>query len=116
MQDEHSRHFLVVVPLTLIAEDLAQVLRDAQPGARVLMATTASEAMNMLRDGVPISAAFIELRIEEAASSGLIARLRELGARIVLMRDDMPEGLGPCHLLDMPFSDAHVVQLLKTFG
>lgn len=116
MQDEHSRRFLVVVPVTLIAEDLAQVLRDAAPGARVLLAATASEAMDLLRDKTTLSAAFIELRIEEAASSGLIARLRELGAKIVLMRDDMPEGLGPCHLLDMPFSDAHVVQLLHTLG
>ena len=113
MRDENSAGFLVVMPVVLIAEDLAHMLREARPAAAVTMATTADQALSLLQGCASLGAAFLDLRAEDIADSGLMARLRELGAEIVLLRDDLPDTLGPCHLLDMPFSEERVARLLQ---
>lgn len=113
MQDEHSRRFLVVVPVALIAEDLAQALREAAPGARVLQAATAAEALALLHHAQRLDAAFIELPGAAVSGSGLLARVRALNGHVVLLRDDKLPDAAPWHLLDMPFSDEAVADLLR---
>lgn len=113
MRNENSAGFLVVMPVVLIAEDLAQMLREARPAAGVTIATTADQALSLLQGCASLGAAFLDLRAEDIADSGLMARLRELGAEIVLLRDDLPDTLGPCHLLAMPFSEERVARLLQ---
>lgn len=78
---------LVVLKDSLIAEDLAQSIAEALPGARVVVAETLTRAETAVQDIGRVVLAFLADTPETILSSGLARMLGEQRSRVVLTGD-----------------------------
>ncbi|MCA0963509.1 hypothetical protein [Salipiger bermudensis] len=77
--------FFVAVTDQLVGIDISTILRDAHPDAVVITAPDREAALALLEEGPAPKIAVVSLSPKEAVSSPLGQKLRDLGARIVLM-------------------------------
>lgn len=113
---QEAPRFLVVDPMPLVAEDLAELLREAHPGADVVLASTASQAVAWLADLPGLTAAFVNLCAEDLAKADLPARIEALGGAVVSLWGDRPIGAGRWFVLDLPFSAESLRSVLGRLG
>ena len=115
------RVYLLVMRHLIVAQDLAEIIRESEPEAEVLLAATASAALETLSDVRTISVAFITTGPDEFAASALKAAIAAREGRVVLM-GDAAERYGENDsfaILAQPFLPAKVTSLLmrmKTMG
>lgn len=90
-----QRVFLVVEPMAVIAEDLAECIEECHPDALVLRAGDAAAAVAAVTAWPRVTAAFVHLDPQGFSGSALGLALTERAAQIIYMgsRADMaPEG------------------------
>jgi len=115
--------FLIVEPLGLVAEDLAQCIAEHRAGARVVVAPDADAALRTHDDAPRISAAIVHVDPEGFSQTPLGAWLNSVGARVAFLGDAAERWMAgdagpPCGggtgivVLDRPFSPASVGALL----
>lgn len=100
--------FLVVEPMALVAEDLAECIREVVPDADVDVSLTVEAGMQLLQTGRP-PIAFVNGDLLEGAAApiaALCATVVAIGARQV----------NGWRVLDMPFSPETVRAVLMKVG
>ena len=106
--------FLVIEPFGVIAEDLAQSIREYDPFAEVFTAPSAAEGVRAISGKGAVEVAFLHMNPEKFRRSQLSVPLSDSNTLCVFMGEaaDLAED-GRCFLLDRPFSDATVAALLE---
>lgn len=107
--------FLVVEPVALIAEDLAESIVECHPDALVLRAASAVAALAVLAGSRRVTAAFVHLDPHGFADTALGATLADRGARMIFMgsrADAAPEGT--LLRLRSPFDTDSVQMMLES--
>jgi hypothetical protein len=107
-----ARIYLVAEAVELIAEDLADCLREADPGARVVIAAPRPGFAGRLPPGIAAAAAFLHLDPNDPAVAADLAQLRASGARLWFMGASAEMRGGP-EVLDRPFSTETVAAALR---
>ncbi len=98
--------YLVVEPQALVAEDLADCIREAAPDAEVAVALTLADGLRRL-EAAPPHVAFVSAALLEGAAA---VRLDALASRVVPTGSTPPGGgIG----LDLPFSCDTVREVLR---
>lgn len=100
-------------PVALVAEDLLAIIEDTLPGTPVSVATTAEEALEILRRQ-RIDIAFVNLSPLDLARSGLVERLDEIGATLVVLGHKVAAKGARHRFLELPFvSGAVALELMS---
>jgi hypothetical protein len=111
---ERPAIIVVVLQELLVARDIEMIVRDARPGARVLVAQTLHEAVDSLPQG-RIALAFVQVDAATIAASSLGHRVAADGGRVVVLCEEMtrrlPQGW---KALPFPFVSADVASLLAS--
>ncbi len=100
-------YFLVCVRVPLVASDVTTTLTQLGLGVP-LVANTAEDALDMLaglETGANLGHALVQVAPSTFASSALRAELDRLGAKVVLLHDDLPSAEPEFHfpVLTPPF-------------
>ena len=111
---------LIVEPDPIIALDISDAVRAADPAARVRMAEVVEEATRHCKPGERLTHAFVRTlsTSEQQAAAGLVACLARSGTSVVLLgaesvpRSPLLPGLVAC--LPFPFSWHQVADHLIT--
>ena len=111
MQDQ-SAAYLILSADPLVALDLVLTVREFDPGARVLVASSGAEAAALLSAEARIAVALLDLGPEAAAS--LAAEVGARGGRSVLFGADaeLAAAAWPGEVLGVPFTSERVIALL----
>lgn len=80
--------YLVAVRDFVVSQDLADTVRDFDPGATILSARNCREALTAIRSGDPLALAFVEAGPDRVARARLDIAIRDRGGRLVLLGDD----------------------------
>lgn len=80
--------FLVIEDDDLVAEDLVQILSDADPGVMVQTARSLEEAEDVVAGDARIDTAFIHAARDDIIASALMARLERARAGIVILNGE----------------------------
>lgn len=104
---------LVLEPVALVAEDLVAIIEDTLPGTPVFVAPTAEVALESLRER-RIDIAFVNLSPLELARSGLVERLDEIGATLVVLGHEVAAKGVRHRVLELPFVSGAVALELMT--
>lgn len=113
----NTRTYLVVEPIPLVAEDLAQCIAEADPDARVIVARDAGDAVARVRGEGTILLAIVHESPRGFAGSDLGIALAGCGAMVVFMGDAAESHAAlratPATItLYRPFSGENVTDLL----
>ena len=101
--------YLIVLRHVVVAQDIALTLADHDPGARVLHATQAAEAL-LLLDGTPtLRVAFVAEAPAAFAGSALEAAIVARGGRPVLIGEAAEADGWGFAVLHRPFTTAAVL-------
>lgn len=111
MQAGLTQVFLVVEPMALVAEDLADLLREASPRAEVHICADARAAVPLLAGLTRLTAAFVNLAPTQAEQSGLIAGISALKGRCVSLWEPA-EPRRDWLQMALPFSAGSVAQVI----
>lgn len=104
---------LVLEPVALVAEDLVAIIEDTLPGTPVIVAPSAEAALEILRVE-RIDIAFVNLSPLELARSGLVERLDEIGASLVVLGHEVAAKGARHRVLELPFVSGAVALELMT--
>lgn len=103
---------VVILPEVLVARDIEMIVRERRPKAHVLVARSLGEAMESMPSG-RIEVAFIQLDPRIVANSPLGHRISAEGGRVVLLSEDLRQGLPDGWTsLPYPFASEDVAALL----
>lgn len=117
---EHTsghKAYLVVLKHVVVAEDLAQIVNEFDPGAEVIRVRDTSTALEALRG---ISAMRVAFLIDDRHAEGwseLVAGIVRRGGRVVLIPRSEGVETAPfddCLILDRPFTTEMVQATLDT--
>lgn len=109
---------LILEPDPVIALDLAEAVRAADPGARVEVVYTVAQARRHCAAGSALTHGFVRTlsQEEQSHSRGLVAALARRGASVVLLgAEALPDGTafpGRVACLPFPFSAQQLEELL----
>lgn len=100
-------YFLVCVRVPLVASDVTTTLKQLGLGVP-LVANSAEEALEMLaglEDGASLGHALVQVAPDTFATSALRGALDRMGAKVVLLHDDLPTAEDTLHfpVLTPPF-------------
>jgi hypothetical protein len=113
MDDERAA-YLIVLRHVLVAEDIADALRERDPDAMVLRARTAPDALELLGAVGRLRAAVLAVAPRDYLGSALSRAVAERGGRPILMGEAAEaegEMLGFC-VLARPFTSDALLALL----
>lgn len=96
----------------MVADDLASMVRDELPGARVLVAATVEAAEEVLRGEKP-DIAFVNLPPTEPALTDLVVRLEGMAVTVVLMEARPETSAAARRFIEMPFLRSAVAEELR---
>ncbi|RAP41183.1 hypothetical protein BYZ73_10900 [Rhodovulum viride] len=101
--------YVVLERDALISADLIQAIESLGP-CRVMHFSSIEQVTPALEDVGAVDAAFLEMRVDDALSSGLAAHLAKHGARLVLtLGEDVERVMGEgWRLLLRPFTERMV--------
>ncbi len=109
--------FVVIEDNTIIAEDIAEAIKEYAGTAVVLMWKKVVASVEAI-DNIPkLTAAFLAMSVKELAESGLDDALARKESAIVLLRspDQSGQAVG-WHFLDRPFTTDDIHALLQRIG
>ena len=106
--NENERVYLVVLRQIIVSQDIAAIISDFDPGARVIFAADMTDAATRA-DGC-VAMAFVDASLwSEQLATGVFAK-----TMIVLIGDSIVAGEIPnCCRLDLPFTTEHILALLE---
>ena len=104
---------LVLEPVALVAEDLVAIIEDTLPGTPVIVAPSAEAALEILCER-RIDIAFVNLSPLDLARSGLVERLDEIGATLVVLGHKAAAKGARHRVLELPFVSGAVALELMT--
>ncbi|MDO9527421.1 MAG: hypothetical protein Q7J57_18090 [Gemmobacter sp.] len=104
--------YLVVEPMTLVAEDLAGALAEVDLGARVLIAANAAVASTILQEVGTLYAAIVCADPTDFGLTPFGQLLAERAQHIVFMGEEAEAAPGNDLLLGQPFSTETVADLI----
>ncbi len=110
----HTPTYIIVMRDVLIAQDLSLTIGDHDPGARIEVASSLTEAEAIVARLTQIVMAFIVEAPRKFRHSDLSRAIAERGGRVVLLGDDAEDG-GPTpdwDVLYRPFSTDEVLARL----
>ncbi len=108
--------FLIVLRHVLVAQDIAMAIAEHDPGARVILARDAAEALPRLGGVTRLAVAFVGEDPSVFRGSALDLALAERGGRVVLMGQDA-EAAGEAAgfpVLARPFTTGDVLGHLES--
>jgi len=107
--------YLVVMPLGVVAEDIATTITEIDPGARVVVARTIAEAADRLAGLDRLALAVIEGAPVVFHATPFGQALADRGARILLLGDgcDTGQSGGRTAMLGLPFTTGALVAALR---
>ncbi|MEZ5714827.1 MAG: hypothetical protein R3D85_06425 [Paracoccaceae bacterium] len=106
--------FLVLESDILVAEDIIATLKEMGP-CRATHLVQPDEIMEILLDGQPVTAAFLQMRLGDVAQSAFLQPLLERGARIILTMGEEDEDSATAQgyrMLVRPFTDLMIRDIL----
>jgi len=107
--------YLVVMKHVVVAEDLAQIVADFEPGAEVLHVRDTPAALEAMRDIAALRLAFLIDDRHVEGWSDLVASILDRGGRVVLIPRSEGVKAAPftdCLILDRPFTTEMVQAIL----
>lgn len=117
---EHTsgpRAYIVVLKHVVVAEDLAQIISDFDPQAKVLQVRDTPAALKAIRDVDAVRLAFLIDERHVEGWSDLVAAIFARGGRVVLIPRSEGIEAAPFHnclILDRPFTTEMVLATLDT--
>ena len=98
--------FLVVVRDVVVGQDLAQIIVDDHPTARVIVVSSLGAAVPALAEVAAVEVAFVAAEPQVFATSPLAGDLVVRGGKVVLMGlwDDAAPPLASWKMLPFPFT------------
>lgn len=103
---------LVLEPVAIVADDLLTMVEEEMPGTRMLVASTAEMAEEILRNH-PVDIAFLNLSPVVLAQTKLVETLDTMSATVVLMGHDTKDIPANFRLLELPFASSTVAGELR---
>ncbi len=107
--------YFVILRDALIAQDLAQIVREFDSDAHVIIAPTAERALDMLPSDMRIALVFLELSVKVTRTFDSAERIFARGGKIVLTGPGAEAGTNDfaAEVLEMPFLPHSVFALLS---
>lgn len=115
MTDAEGAAYLIALRHVLVAEDIAQAIREHEPRARVVRAASAEEAAWAVEGVARLRVAFVAADPEGFEASALARAVAARGGRVVLM-GEAAEAKGPAlgfAVLRRPFDSGAVIGHLE---
>ncbi|MES2664505.1 MAG: hypothetical protein V4712_00295 [Pseudomonadota bacterium] len=112
------RSYLVMVPETLVAQDIALTIADHDPAAEVIFAKSAPEAEKALGTVTALAVAFVADRPSLFVPSALASAIAARGGHVILLGIEA-ESTGPTPDFDVlyqPFDIDAVIAKLSARG
>lgn len=110
--DDRAAAYLILTPNAIFALDLAQTVSEFDPGARVLVASTAQEAAGLIARAERIRVALVG--VDPAVALPLQPAVAARGGTLVLLGSavDLAAAGWTGEVLDIPFNSERVIALL----
>lgn len=109
--------FLIIEDNLIIAEDVAEAIREVAPQAEIHVWTRQAATADAVLALPRICAAFVSLSTQDIAASGLDAAIAENGGTLVVLNDADPAGVRPgWWFVPRPFSTANLHEVLRVLG
>ncbi len=107
--------YLVVLRHVLVAQDIAMTVAEFDPGAHIVTAAAAAEALPRLDGLGRLAVAFVGQGPSEFQGSALAERIAGLGGRVVLMGEEaeLSGAEAGYRVLARPFTTGSILEHLK---
>jgi hypothetical protein len=103
---------LVLEPVAIVAEDLVTMVKDEMPGTRMLVASNADKAEEILR-AHSVDIAFLNLSPVALSRTNLVETLNTMSATVVLMGHETRDIPANYRFLELPFASSTVARELR---